>query len=87
MSRRLRKRGRSAKDRDRSRRALPQVEPERAPVDYAATLARWTAPHYFRGNKVFELEVVGPVVTASSPEELREATELVTERDGTREVN
>lgn len=87
MSRRLRKKGRNAKDRDRSRRALPQVEPERAPVDIAAVVSRWTAPHYCRGNEVLRLEVGGPVVTARSPEQLREATELATERDGTPEVN
>lgn len=49
-------------------------------------MARWTAPHYIRGNKLFELEIAGPVVKASSPEELREATELVTKRDGTPDV-
>lgn len=85
MSRRARKKGRSAKA--RARRSVPPTEPARAPVDPASVIARWTAPHYVRGNKVFELEVAGPVVTASSPEQLREATELVTERDGTPDVN
>ena len=79
MSRRLRKLGRTAADRARAKAAAPQAGPAPVPVDVGQVIARWTAPRTSRRAVVFQLEVIGPLVCASTPEELAAAYSRVRE--------
>jgi hypothetical protein len=48
--------------------------PEPAIVSPGDPVGKWRAKFYSRGNVIFQLRDFGPLVRASTPEELREKT-------------
>jgi len=57
------------------------------PTPVWGPLGRYFAMFTCRGNRIMQLEPLGPVVQASTPEELASRTKAVMEREGPKESN